>query len=496
MPSTSLQHKLFSGLFWVLLLNLLVKPFWIFGIEVGVQNAVGAESYGFYFSIYNLALIFNILLDVGITNYNTRNIARHPQLLRKHLSGILSIKLMLVLLYVVVTFTVGALLGYSSRQFHLLAFLCLNQALSSLLLYLRSNFEGLLLFRWDSILSVMDRLLMIVICGSMLYYSVHSDWQFTIEWFVYAQTVAYGISVLFALVLLVRRSGLRRLRWDSAFSIVMLRRSAPYALLVLLMACYNRIDPILLSQMMPDGNTAAGVYASAFRLLDALTMVAYLVSIPLLPIFARLTHRYDRTMFQSGELRQVVRTTFSLMVVFAVVAAVSLSFVADPLMLLLYRDHVSESASVFAVVVFCIIPISLTYVFGTLLTAGGHLRQLNVLATTSLAVNIGVNLVLIPRYGAVGSAYASLAAQTFIAVAQMAVALRIYDLRPSMGFVLRMALFVAAVVIVNVLCQHIDVLWYWRIAAAVAFSLLVAWLLRIVDVRQMLSLVVETSSRK
>ena len=97
--------KLFSGLFWVLLLNLLVKPFWIFGIEVGVQNAVGVETYGFYFSIFNLAYIFNILLDLGITNFNTRNIARHPQLIGKHLSGILGIKVLLLGLYLVVTFT-------------------------------------------------------------------------------------------------------------------------------------------------------------------------------------------------------------------------------------------------------------------------------------------------------------------------------------------------------------------------------------------------------
>ena len=60
-----MQKKLLSGLFWILLLNLLIKPFWILGIETGVQNAVGPEEYGFYFTIFNLAYIFNILLDLG-----------------------------------------------------------------------------------------------------------------------------------------------------------------------------------------------------------------------------------------------------------------------------------------------------------------------------------------------------------------------------------------------------------------------------------------------
>lgn len=39
-----MQKKLLSGLFWILLLNLLIKPFWILGIETGVQNTVGPDE--------------------------------------------------------------------------------------------------------------------------------------------------------------------------------------------------------------------------------------------------------------------------------------------------------------------------------------------------------------------------------------------------------------------------------------------------------------------
>ena len=84
-----MQKKLIAGLFWILLLNLLIKPFWILGIETGVQNAVGPDEYGFYFAIFNLAYIFNILLDLGVTNFNTCNIARHPKLFDTHLPDVL-----------------------------------------------------------------------------------------------------------------------------------------------------------------------------------------------------------------------------------------------------------------------------------------------------------------------------------------------------------------------------------------------------------------------
>lgn len=413
----TMQKKLLSGLFWVLLANLLVKPFWLLGIEVGVQNAVGNEAYGFYYAIFSFSYIFNILLDLGLTNFNTRNIAQHPQLIGKHLSGILGIKILLLGLYVVVTFTVGLLMGYGSAEFRLLALLTLCQFLNSLILYLRSNFEGLLLFRWDSLFSVLDRLLMIVICGCLLWSPLRE--RFNIYWFVYAQLAAYVMTASLALVVIGRKAGLRRLRWDRRFFLVILRKSAPFALLVLLMAAYGHVDSIVLRAMASDEQ--AGIFAGAFRLLDALTMVAYLVSVPLLPVFSRLCR-------EGSEVSPYLRLVFWPMMLFAVGAAVACAALAEPLMSLLYHGRAAQYVPVFRVIIFGIIPIGLTYIFGTLLTAGGYMRQLNTFAAVSLVLNIVVNMLLIPRLGAVGSAWASLATQSFMAVAQLLLSVRIFKL--------------------------------------------------------------------
>lgn len=425
------QKKLVSGLFWVLLANVLVKPLWLLGIEVGVQNAVGNESYGFYFAVFNLSYILNILLDLGITNFNTRNIAQHPQLISKHLSGILGIKVLLLALYLVVTFSVGALLGYGSREFGLLAWLCLAQGLNSLILYLRSNFEGLLLFRWDSLFSVLDRVLMIVICGCLLWgpFSIRHS-AFKIEYFVYAQVAAYGLTALLALAVIGRTTHLRRLRFDWRFLVVILKRSAPFALLVLLMASYNRLDPILLRRLASDG--AAGVYAGAFRLLDALTMVCYLVSVPLLPVFSKIFAERDRLSARTTLVDSLRLVVWPVMV-YTVGCAVAGALWAAPLMRLLYHDGAAPYVPVFRVLVFGLVPIGITYIFGTLLTAGGRLRQLNVLAAAALALNLAANLLLIPRWGAVGSAWASLAAQSFMALAQLVLAVRLCRL-PAAAF--------------------------------------------------------------
>ena len=485
-----MQKKLLSGLFWILLLNLLIKPFWILGIETGVQNAVGPEEYGFYFTIFNLAYIFNILLDLGVTNFNTRNIAQHPKLIDKHLPGMLGIKIALLGLYLAVTFTVGLLSGYGSRQFHLLAVLSFNQFLNSLILYLRSNFEGLMLFKWDSVISILDRVVMIAIC-SLLLWGPHGG--ITVEWFAYAQTVAYLATALTALVVLtlrIRREHnarftLRRLHVSLPFSIVILRKSFPFALLVLLMASYNRIDPLLLGWLHPHGTYQAGIYAGAFRLLDALTMVAYLVSAVLLPVFSRMTAEGD------SQLGPTTSMVTSLMVVFSFTAATTFSFRSGLFMELFYHSQeaavVDDYARVFRILVWGIVPIGMTYVFGTLLTAAGRLRQLNTLAATTLVINIVVNLIAIPRHGAVGSAWAAVIAQTFMAAAQIVVAIRLLHLHPAGGYLLRLLLFGVAVVATLLLLPPMS--WWALLLSAGAAALAVAFALRLIDIKNIFRII-------
>ena len=477
----TLKKNLLSGLLWIVLLNLLIKPLWILGVDRGVQNAVGAETYGLYFVVFNLAYIFNILLDLGVTNFNVRNIARHPQLIEKHLSGILSIKVLLLGLYLIVTLTVGMLLGYGSRQFWLLLWLSVNQFLNSLITYLRSNFEGLLMFRMDSILSVLDRILMIAICGYLLWRPDAPYFQ--IEWFVYAQTAAYLITAAVALIALGKHTGLKRLHFSKPFTLSILRQSAPFALLVLLMASYNRLDPILLQRILPDGAHQAGIYAGAFRLLDALTMIAYLVSVPLLPIYSRLTK--ERNIEEIGSITQMV---FAMMMVFSVTVAVTCAFNSEELMQLMYSEHIEASARVFRILIYGIIPISMTYIFGTLLTANGSLKQLNIMAASTLIVNLGINLLLIPRWASLGSAWASVTAQSVMALAQTILALKMFYTKHWFRYINLTIFYVILIIGINCLLRTSAMQWEWRVVIALGFAMIIAIMLRLINVKELIKI--------
>jgi O-antigen/teichoic acid export membrane protein len=445
-----MQRKFLTNLGLLLSLNLLIKPIFIFGIDRNIQNIVGIGDYGFYLVIFNFSFLFNILLDLGITNFNNRNIAQNHHLLNKHFSGIVLLKLVLTFFYVLFTFSVALILRYNTEQLKLLGFLCFNQFLLSFILYLRSNISGLLSFKTDSIISVLDRLLMILFCGVLLYGKV-TEIKFRIEWFVYAQTAAYSITAFIAFIIVMKKARLKKLNWNWPFFLMIIKQSFPFSLLVLLMTLYNRLDPVMLESLLEDpvGNDQAGIYASGFRLLDAANMIAYLFAVLLIPIFSRMIK-------QQHSIEHILKLAFTLLITTAIIVSVGSFYYSYELMDLLYDSHIQESAAVFRLLMGGFVAVSATYIFGTLLTANGNLKELSIIAFFSLLINFGINLLLIPRLLALGSAYSSLITQFFTAIAQIILVQRIFKFRINYKYIFNLLLFITGVVLFNIISRQIN----------------------------------------
>ncbi|MCC6399709.1 MAG: polysaccharide biosynthesis C-terminal domain-containing protein [Flavobacteriales bacterium] len=415
-----MQGRFLRNLALVVVLNLLVKPFYILGIDAAVQERVGAAAYGTYAALLSLSFLLNILLDLGLTNHTTRRLAREPGTMAAELPGLLGVRAALVVLYAVVTLATALVLGYGGLQLHLLGWLIVNQALAALLLFLRGAVAAGQRYAQDSLLSVLDRALLI---GGMawLLWGRGPDAPLPILWFVQAQTVVYVVAVGVAWALVRRQTRVLRPRWPGRAAGDLLRRSFPYALLVLLMTFYYRTDTVMLERLLPDGPLQAGIYAQAFRFFEAFNMLGYLLAGLLLPMFSRL-------LGDGAPVAPLTSLAFRLVWAGTVALAVLAVLLAPEVMALRYTAHVAESAPVLAVLGVSFVAVCTTYVFGTLLTAGGDLRTLNRLAAAGMVANLALNLWLIPRHQGLGAAWASLITQSAMAIAQAVLAARRFSL--------------------------------------------------------------------
>jgi O-antigen/teichoic acid export membrane protein len=236
------------------------------------------------------------------------------------------------------------------------------------------------------------------------------------------------------------------------------------------MAFYNRIDGVMLERLLPEplGKQQAGIYAQAFRLLDAVSMFGVLVAGLLLPIFAKMIK-------QQEPVDQMIKLSFTFLFVTAVVVAVSSIFYDIEIMEVLYHSNTEYSSDILGILMTGFIGIATTYIFGTLLTANGSLKQLNWMAFAGMVINVSLNLYLIPRYQAFGSAYASLFTQIITAGAQVVMAVLIFKLKPNYMFIFRLISFVGATVVLAFISSLFGN-WFYGYLFLIATSVFSAFL--------------------
>jgi O-antigen/teichoic acid export membrane protein len=373
--------------------------------------------------------------------------------------------------YAAICLLLGWLLGYDKAQLSMLWILILNQFLASFILYLRSNISGLHYFRTDSMISVLDRTLVIIICGILLWGNV-TDQVFRIEWFVYAQSVAYALTALVTFGIVWYRAGNFRLQMDLHGFKQIIRQSFPFALLILLMTFYNRIDSVMLERILENGKQQAGIYAQSFRILDAAGMFAFLFAGLLLPIFSRMIKK-------GQDVGEMVRLSFTLIIVPAVTLAGLGLFYGFEILDWMYNEHIETSSRIFPLLMFGFMSISTTYIFGTLLTANGNLRALNILASTAVIINIVLNLILIPEHQALGAAISSLVTQVYMALLQVIMSIIKLGLMSDFGFVIRLVVFILLLFLLGYLAGRFMSIWYQGVILMILSSLVLMFITKL-----------------
>ncbi len=473
-----MNREFFINILFLVGINLLIKPLYIFGVDLTVQNTVGPERYGLFFALFNFTYLFQIINDFGIQNYNNRLIAQHRSLVHRFLPRILSLKLVLALLYFAAILLGARLAGYGQQYDRLLLMIGGIHLIFGVLFYMRTNLSGLGFYRRDSIISALDKLLMILLCGVLLG-TPRLRAQFRIEWFIGAQTLSYLLSIGWALVFLGPRVRSLRLRFEPRFWRLILRESYPFALVIFLMTLYTRIDGVMIERLLANGEYEAGVYAAGYRLLDALNMIGFLFAGLLLPMFARLLK-------EGQPVAPLAGFSFRLIWAGSITAAASAYFFQQPVMQLLYTGADAYWGEVMGILLLTFVAVSGTYIWGTLLTANGNLRLLNRLLLLGVVGNVVLNLALIPTYRALGAAVATVLTQFALLLAQLILAQRAFGLDWRWGAVARVGGFAGLTVMAAYGCsKYLPFDWFVNFCLSICLGLLIALAFRMIHPRQL-----------
>lgn len=463
-----MRRNFLTNLSFLLLLNLLVKPFWILGIDRTVQNRVGADAYGTYFALFSFSFLFQVVLDFGINNFNNRQVARDPQTLGQYFATTLLAKGILSVLYTLLVFICAFSIHFTPGQISLLALFIIMQILLSFYTFLRSNVSALQLFKTDAVLSVLDKLITSSLCAVLIWGGLAFS-GITVRTYIWAQITGYSLAVIVAALIVLRQSV--KIRWEFRSSLLrqILKNSYPYALLGFLMTAYYRIDSVMIVRMVPGtGAYEAGLYASAFRLLDALNILGFLFAGILLPSFARMLEHKEN-------IRPLLTLSYRIIFILAVTSGIAIIFYRQQIMQLLYLSANQYSGNILGWLMVSFIFISMIYIYGSLLTANGSIRNLNLISGTGMVLNIVLNAVLIPHYKALGSAAATVITQGFVLLAHVWIAGRVLRLPHETAIWMRSLLFAGMLTALQFLITRLPFGWPEQFLCSLAAGVLLAF---------------------
>lgn len=407
-----MQRKFIGNLFILQALNWLIKPLWIFWIDRLAQVQLGDEWYGKYYVVFSFGLLFNILLDFGLNNYVAATVGKTQN--PENAKSALKLRIGLAIGYVFLVLALGIWQQFD-RGILLLA--VANQVLAGFVLFFRSVLQGMHRFRRDSLVSVTDRLVAILLCAILLY-SQDFNGKSGVLVFLGAQTVGYAVALIFVIW---SAFGHKKVQTESPVNEslqLVLRNSLWFAILAFAMSVFTRIDALMIKNLATGSYAEAGLYAQSFRLLDAALIFSSLISTMLLPLFSRMIAQKENT-------DSLVWLNFRIVLFVALPAALAAHFFGGDILYLLYKKTYSgdgeflRSQAVFFPLMTCFIPMALVHIFGTWLTAANKVKYLAFVAIASMLLNIAINYLCIPNYGAEGAAWACLITQSLFAAGCM-----------------------------------------------------------------------------
>ena len=189
---------------------------------------------------------------------------------------------------------------------------------------------------------------------------------------------------------------------------------------------------------------------------------------------------FSKQLAEKTDVRPLTILGFRLIWAGSFTACIAIALYSRELADLMFDHEIEYRAAVGQLLIWSFVAVCITYIFSTLLTAGQQLKQMNRFFIGGIALDIVLNIILIPKYKAIGAATASVVTQCFIALCMVGLCVKIYEIRPTVKGTLQMLLFTAGTFgWAYWAVPAMGMAWYWQfftvLASGGVLALVTGW---------------------
>jgi O-antigen/teichoic acid export membrane protein len=369
-----------------------------FFVGVWIVRYLGPEQFGLLSFAIAFAGLFGALAALGLQGIVVRDIVRKPNCAPETLGTTAILQLiggiaayLIVLVAIVylrpddgIAFTIVSILGSTMllKASEISVYWFESKVLSKYIVWVQNGV--FLVFATVKVILILEKASLIAFVWIMLAEAV------------VVATILLGVMSKYGLLLTKLRVSIKRAK-------SLLKDSWPLLLSGISITIYMKIDQIMLGHMI--GDEAVGIYSAALRISEVWYFIPVVIVASTFPAILEAKKRSEKQYY----LR--MQKLYDLMVVISLVVMLPMVFLSIHIVTLLFGEAYRDAGIILSIHIWGTIFVSLGLASGAWFTAEN--RQVLILQRTASGAvfNVALNLLLIPNFGGIGAAIATVASQ-------------------------------------------------------------------------------------
>lgn len=431
-----------------------------------IARYLGVTDYGIVSFAISFTGLIGIVMDLGMTTYITREIAKNKDLLFRYMNNIFIFKLILSTILFFISGLILYILGYSHLTIIVTLIFTIEIIIMSITTFLNGIFQAFEQLKYQAIGSILNSgfLLLGILITIFFNLGVIS--------IAIAYTIAYLIFFIYVFLKYIKKFNFPRFELDLKFIKKVLIDSLPFGLTNFFYTIYFSIDIVMLFYL--SGDYATGLYKSAYNIINVFTTFFVVYQSVVFPVMSKFFK----------ESQDLIKVSYELSVKYLLLIIIPLSvgvfFYARPLVDLIYSNQYSLASTPVQILIWTVLFLFINGAASVLLNAIDKEKTVTKIYIIAAAFNVCLNMVLIPAYSYDGAAIATVLSEILITFLTLYYIFKT-DYKPDLNLLKNIIKLIACGIILAVVLYYIHVSMWLAIPIGLIVYLIALLITRSID---------------
>lgn len=389
--------KYFSNTSW-LLFEKIARLVLNFFVTVAVIRYLGPDEFGLYSYAISFYGLFVAFVSLGLESISIRELVKHPEKRDEILGSVFYTQLggaIIAISLIILTLLMTSEELFTSSLILIISISSFFQTFNVIDYYFRSTVKAkysvYVLFTSVLLISVI-KFTLIIINAPLIYFIVAYSFEFVFN--------AIGYFIVYHL----QKQKVVKWKFDKKLALDLLKDSWPLILSGVVVSIYMKVDQVLIKNMLDVKEV--GYYAAAVRLSESWYFIPVAISNALFPAIVNAKN-ISRELYLTR-----LQKLYDVLAWIAIGISIPVSFFSADIINLLYGSKYLSSAPILTIYIWAGAAVFLGVASSQYLVTE-NLTKISLMRTSiGMIANVILNIILIPMYGIIGSAVATLISYT------------------------------------------------------------------------------------